>query len=100
MLLKKKSLVERLSKKGYTKKDAGIIIEDVAKTIVEALVDGDSVLIHGFGTFSTKTMAPRETRDIYTGELIQLPEIHSVKFTPGKFLKRCVREGRIDEEIG
>ena len=98
MLLKKKVLVDRLAKKGYTKKDAGIILDDVAMVIAESLVNGDDVCLHGFGTFSTRTTVAHETRAIHTGEMMHIPAIKTVKFVPGKFLKRSVREGRIAEE--
>ena len=96
-MLKRNDLIERLAQKGYTKKDAGVILDDLVLTITEALVNGESVQIHGFGTFDIKECAPRETVDLQTKERIVIPSYKAPKFTAGKLLKRAVKEGFIRE---
>lgn len=93
MLLYRNDLIELLSKKGYTKKDSGVILKDVFDMITEALVKGDSVQVHGFGTFEVRDIAPRETMDINTSDRITIPAYKSPRFTAGKLLKRAVKEG-------
>ena len=96
-MLKRNDIIERLTANGYTKKDAGIILDDVIKIITEAMVNGESVQIHGFGTFDTKEYKPRETVDLQTKERITSPAYKAPKFTAGKLLKRAVKEGFIRE---
>lgn len=94
-MLKRNDFIEKLAEKGYTKKSAGMIIDDVILTITEALVAGEDVMLHGFGTFYVKEMADRSTVDLTTKERIVIPGHKSPKFTPGEYLKRSVREGVI-----
>jgi len=61
------------------------------------LVEGESVQIHGFGTFDVKECKPRETVDLQTKERIVIPAYKAPKFTAGKLLKRAVKEGFIRE---
>lgn len=96
-MLKRNDIIERLALKGYTKKDAGVILDDLVSTITEALVDGESVQIHGFGMFDVKEYKPRETVDLQTKERIIIPSYKAPKFTAGKLLKRAVKEGFIRE---
>lgn len=96
-MLKRNDIIERLALRGYTKKDAGIILDDLVRMIMEALVAGESVQIHGFGTFEVKECAPRSTVDLQTKERIVIPAYKAPKFTAGKLLKRAVKEGFIRE---
>lgn len=96
-MLKRYDIIERLVQKGYTKKDAGVILDDLVMTITEALVSGESVQIHGFGTFEVKEYAARETVDLQTKERIIIPSYRAPKFAAGKLLKRAVKEGFVRE---
>lgn len=96
-MLKRYDIIERLTQKGYTKKDAGIILDDLVMTITEALVGGESVQIHGFGTFEVKECAARETVDLQTKERIVIPAYKAPRFSAGKLLKRAVKEGYVRE---
>lgn len=96
-MLKRNDIIERLTTNGYTKKDAGIILDDVVKILTEAMVNGETVQIHGFGTFSTKECKSRETIDLQTKERIIIPAYKAPKFTAGKLLKRAVKEGFVRE---
>lgn len=50
--MNKKELVETVSKeRNLTKKDAEILVDTVFNTITRSVVEGDKVLISGFGTF-------------------------------------------------
>lgn len=93
-MVKKKELVDRLSKRGYTKKDSHVILDDVFATIADALAEGESVQIHGFGTFVVKTIASRETTSLSTDERITISSYRSPRFTAGKLLKDSVKLGR------
>lgn len=58
--------------------------------IGNALKDGDSVAISGFGSFKPVKRAARKGRNPRTGQEIQIPESTVVKFTLGKPLKESL----------
>lgn len=94
-MLNKHDFAKRLAEKGYTIKDATIIINDFLDTLEEVLVKRDSVMFHGFGTFSTTERAERNSTNVRTKEPITIPSFIAPKFEAGKTLKRSVREGII-----
>lgn len=95
-MIARDEFIERLSKKGYTKRDAGTVMDDFIKTLEEALVDGESVMFHGFGTFEIRDRAERKSTNPQ-GEPIVIPSYKAAHFTPGKKLKREIKEGFIRE---
>lgn len=92
-MLKKNDIIARLAKKGYTKHDSEIIIDDVFDVIMEAMASGEDVQLHGFGTFCVRNMRPRDTVDYQTKGRIVIPEHKAPKFMPGSTLRRAVKEG-------
>lgn len=95
-MVTKDEFIERLSQKGYTKRDAGVVMDDFIRTLEEALVNGESVMFHGFGTFEIRKRAERESTTP-KGERIVIPSYQTAHFTPGKKLKREIKEGFIRE---
>lgn len=91
----KNDFTTRLAQKGYTKHEAGIIIDDFIRTLEEILVDGESVMFRGFGTFDVRERPERESINPQSKERIVIPSYRTPKFTPGKRLKREVKEGII-----
>lgn len=49
-MVTKDEFINHLSQKGYTKRDANMMIDDFIKTLEEFLVEGKAVMFHGFGT--------------------------------------------------
>lgn len=94
-MLRRNDFIERLAAKGYTKHDAGVIIDDFIRTLEEILVEGESVMFHGFGTFEVREHAAKESINPQTKERIVVPAYRTPKFTAGKLLKREVKEGLI-----
>lgn len=94
-MLQRDDFITRLAKKGYTKHDAEIIMDDFLRTLEEALVDGESVRFRGFGMFDVRERSERESVDPQTKDRIVIPSYRAVKFTAGKLLKREVKEGLI-----
>lgn len=95
-MVTKDEFVERLSQKGYTKRDASTVMDDFIKTLEEALVNGESVMFHGFGTFEVRERAERKSKGLQ-GESIVIPSYRTAHFTPGKKLRREIKEGLIRE---
>ena len=95
-MMNKNDIVERLALKGYTKADADIILCDVFNMITEALIDGESVRILGFGTFEVRDYVQREvTNPKNPEEKILVPAYRAPKFTSGRLLKRAIKENFI-----
>lgn len=95
--MNKSDFIERLAQKGYTKKSASDVVDDVLNTISEVLADGETIQFYGFGTFSVRESAEREAVDFQTKERITIPGHKAPKFVPGKLLKRAVKEGILRE---
>ena len=91
--MNRNDFVNLLAEKGYTKKDAEQIVLDVFDTLTQALVDGESVQFHWFGTFSVRDSAARESVDVKTKERITIPGHKAPRFLPGKNLKKSIKEG-------
>lgn len=96
-MVQRDDFIDRLSKKGYTKHDAAVIMDDFIRTLEEALVEGESVMFRGFGTFDIRERAARESTSPRTKERIVIPPYRAPHFTPGKLLKRAIKEGIIRE---
>ena len=94
-MLQREDFIERLAKKGYTKHDASVIMDDFIGTLEEALVAGESVMFRGFGTFTIRDRAERVSAAPRTKERIVIPAYRSPHFTAGKLLKREIKEGVI-----
>lgn len=97
-LILKEDLIESLvNERGYTKKAANQVIDDVCNMITSLLETGEPVMLRGFGKFEVKTVPARESVMPNTLERYTIPEHNEVKFTAGKTLKRRIR-GDSDED--
>ena len=60
--MNKKELVESVSiERNLTKKEAELLVDTVFNTITRSVVEGDKVLISGFGTFKVNDRKARKT---------------------------------------
>lgn len=75
---------------GLSKSDAGKAVEATLDSITEALKNGDSVSLVGFGTFNVKRREARTGRNPRTGEAIQIKASNVPSFKAGKALKDAV----------
>ncbi|MCK7493202.1 MAG: HU family DNA-binding protein [Comamonadaceae bacterium] len=70
-----------------SKASAGRALEALIEGVQDALKNGDSVTIAGFGTFDVSDRAARTGRNPRTGEAIEVKAAKVPKFRPGKALK-------------
>lgn len=77
-MLKSEFVTKIAEKTGLTKKDVVAAVDAYNDTVVEALKNGDSVPLKGFGTFTT---SPRNK----SGTV-------SLKFNPSKAVKDAINE--------
>jgi nucleoid DNA-binding protein len=89
--MNKGDLVNEVSKVLKTKKDAQAAIECVLSSITNALENGDSVSLIGFGTFKVADRKARQGRNPQTGEEISIAASKVPKFVAGKALKDAVK---------
>ncbi len=75
---------------GLTKADAARALEATVSSITNAMSNGDSVAIIGFGTFKVGDRAARTGRNPQTGAEMQIPAAKVPKFSAGKGLKEAV----------
>ena len=75
---------------GLAKADAARAVDAVLGSISDALGQGDSVSLVGFGTFSVKHRAARQGRNPRTGETIQIAATSVPGFKAGRALKDAV----------
>lgn len=90
--MNKSELVAKVSEKTeYSQKVVDEIVKATFESITEALKDGESFSLIGFGTFSVSERAAREGKNPATGEKIKIPATKVPKFKAGKALKDAVK---------
>lgn len=89
----KNELVEKLAEKtGFTKVDAQKSMDSLVEVITEALVNGDKVVLSGFGAFEVRDRAARTARNPQTGEEIKINASKTPAFKAGKTLKEAINK--------
>ena len=73
-----------------TKADAGRALDGIIDSVTQALKNGDSVALVGFGTFAVKERAERKGRNPQTGAEITIKAAKIPSFKAGKSLKDAV----------
>ena len=73
-----------------TKAASERILNSMIANIQEALVNGKTIQLIGFGSFSTTKRAARTGRNPQTGKKINIPAKVVPKFKPGKNLREAV----------
>ena len=86
--MNKKQLVDIVSQKqDLTKKDAESLVDTVFDTMAESIIDGDKVLISGFGTFKVNNRKERKGVSPKTKKAMIIPASKTVTFKPSHRLK-------------
>ena len=73
-----------------SKAASGKAIDAMMDSIKDALAEGDSVTLIGFGTFSVRERAARKGRNPRTGEPLDIEAANVPVFKAGKALKDAV----------
>ena len=89
--MNKGDLVNEVAEVLNSKKDAQAAVECVFSTITDAMSEGESVTLIGFGTFKVVRREARKGRNPQTGEEMDIEARDVPKFVPGKNLKEAVR---------
>lgn len=88
--MNKTDLINEVTKSLGKKKDAQVAVDCVLSTITDALKNGDTVSIIGFGTFKVVKRDARKGRNPQTGEEMKIEARNVPKFVAGKTLKDSV----------
>ena len=92
--MNKSDLVDSVaSKADMSKAEAGRAVDAVLGSVGDALGNGDSVSLVGFGTFSVRHRAARMGRNPQTGATMQIAASKVPGFKAGKALKDKVKYG-------
>ena len=73
-----------------TKADLTAIVDTLLDKIHSELVAGNSVRLHNVGTLNVKVASARQSRNVHTGAIIQVPERNAVRFSVASELKKAV----------
>ena len=88
--MKKADIISRMAEgAGITKDQAEKTMDGLLGAVKDGLKDGGKVAFMGFGTFSVLERKARTGRNPKTGEVIQIAESRTVKFTPSEGLKKA-----------
>ena len=89
----KAEIVEHIAQMtGLTKTDTALVVEGMIETLKEALIEGKTIEIRGFGTFKIKERAARRARNPRTGEPVEIAAKFVPTFKPSRELKDAVAE--------
>ena len=92
--LTKAELVQKIynSHPSFTKTQAGEIVENFLVLAKEALIEGNGLLLSGFGKFNVKKKNPRRGRNPQTGSSLILDARQVVTFKPSGILREMVNK--------
>jgi DNA-binding protein HU-beta len=89
--MKKAEFTAKVSfKSGLSKRDTETVVDAAIETITEALKARDSVGFLGFGSFTANLKNERDITIPGTTKKVRVPAKYSVRFKPGKLLKKAV----------
>ena len=92
--MNKSDLVDAVAGRAdMSKAEAGRAVDAVLGSVGDALGNGDSVSLVGFGTFSVRHRAARMGRNPQTGATMQIAASKVTGFKAGKALKDKVKHG-------
>jgi DNA-binding protein HU-beta len=93
MNMNKSELIDTIAEEaGLTKADAAKALDAVTGAIVNAVANGDSVALIGFGTFKASARAAREGKNPKTGEKLSIAATTVPKFSAGTNFKAAVAQ--------
>ena len=91
MALTKADIVERIHDRvGFSKKEAGEVVDSVFELIKSQLEHGRKVKVSGFGNFVVHEKRPRKGRNPQTGETIVIRGRRVLGFKASPMLKKSM----------
>lgn len=88
----KKDIVLKIANETKMKQqDIKKIVQKTLDTIIESLVNGQTVELRNFGIFKVKSRRGRTGRNPRTGQVVPVPPKKVVVFKPGLEMKKLVK---------
>lgn len=78
---------------GLSRTESADLVESILGHLSDALVNGDTVKISSFGTFSVREKGARMGRNPKTGEEVPIEPRRVLVFRPSHILKDKINEG-------
>ena len=78
---------------GLSRTESADLVESILAHLSDALVEGDTVKISSFGTFSVREKGARIGRNPKTGEEVPIEPRRVLVFRPSHILKDKINEG-------
>lgn len=78
---------------GLSRNESADLVETVLQKISDALVEGESVKVSSFGTFSIRDKSARIGRNPKTGEEVPILPRRVMTFRPSHLMKDRVEQG-------
>ncbi|WP_066568091.1 HU family DNA-binding protein [Snodgrassella sp. CFCC 13594] len=89
--MNKSELIAAVAEKaGITKTQADAALTAITDNIAGVLVQGETITLPGFGTFSLGERAARTGRNPKTGEALEIAASRAAKFKQAKALKEAL----------
>jgi len=90
--MKKGDLVQIIGDRtGIPKVDVLLTIEALTKEIKEAVIQGETVYLRGFGSFFPKKRAAKIGRNVKQNTAVPIPAMYIAGFKPGKEFGKDVK---------
>jgi nucleoid DNA-binding protein len=89
--LNKTDLINEMASVLKSRNEAKAALDSLLSAIANALKNGDSVTLTGFGSFKVVERKARTVKNIQTGKEIKVSARKVPKFVPGKVLKDSVK---------
>jgi len=89
--LTRKELTETLAAKlGFSLSQCSVLVDSFFDSMKQTMIDGESIKLVHFGTFTVRNKSPRRGRNPRTGETITITKRQAVSFRPSKKLREQV----------
>ncbi len=89
--LTRKELTETLANQlGFSQGSCAMIVDSFLANMKQSMLDGESIKLVHFGTFTVRDKSPRRGRNPRTGETITIKKRQTVSFRPSKKLRELV----------
>jgi len=82
--LTKNDLIDKISVLMPSKKDAAVVVNKLFEEMLTAIVNGEKVVITGFGSFNLLVTQTKKGRNPKTGETILIEPKKKIKFKQSK----------------
>ncbi len=89
--MNKADIIDRVAEgTGLTKIETEAVVNGFIHTVIDAMKEGKSIELRGFGTFKIQHRAPRTARNPRTNEELQVPARYVPVFKPSKDFRNAV----------